>query len=262
MRRYRIRRHWICFAMLLVLAAAVLPALGQDGDNNDAQGDAGGSSKSLLDFIRAGRVVGFVIIGLSLAGVALVIEGFLNVKTDKMLPPTVIHQANELARKGRFSEVLTLCQANDSVLSRILRDALAQGQLGIDAVREAMQDSGTREVTRLRQRVGYVGFIASVAPMLGLLGPVTGLISSFNVLGMEKGAARPDQLAVGISEALVTTCMGLTVAIPLMFCHNILRDRVTRIGQAASAQCERLLRVMTVVVGARAGAHPASEPKE
>ena len=78
------------------------------------------------------------------------------------------------------------------------------------------------------------------------------MIGSFNVLGAHKGAARPDQLAVGISEALVTTCMGLVVAVPLMFFHNLFRDRVARIGHEASGRCERLLRVMTAAMGARA----------
>ena len=70
---------------------------------------------------------------------------------------------------------------------------------------------------------------------------------------MSRGAARPDELAVGISEALVTTCMGLVVAVPLMFFHNLFRDRVARIAHDASARCERLVRVMATVIEARGG---------
>ncbi|HUU21713.1 MAG TPA: MotA/TolQ/ExbB proton channel family protein [Phycisphaerae bacterium] len=244
----------------LVLAGG--PAAAQD-ESSPGGKDSGQSGKSMLDFIQAGGVVGYVIIALSFAGGGLVIDSILRVRADKLLPAGVKQQSEELARKGKFTELMSLAQASDSLLGRILVGALPQGQLGIDAVREAMAESGTREVTRLQQRVGYVGFIAAVAPMLGLLGTVTGMIGSFNVLGMAKGAARPDQLAVGISEALVTTCMGLVVAVPLMFFYNFLRDRVTRIGQEASGHCDLLLRFMTAAIAARGASRPSTprEPK-
>jgi len=241
------RQLWGC-ALSLALVAAVIGcvapgALAQEADNDDQA--AAGASKSMLDFLRAGGIIGGVIVLLSFVGIALVIDGFVRLKVDKLLPPLVAEQAEALAAKGKFGDILTLTGGNDSMLGRIIRSALTDGQMGIAAVRESMQTAGTGEMTRLQQRVGYIGFIASVAPMLGLLGTVTGMIASFNVLGMAKGAARPDELAVGISEALVTTCLGLVVAVPLMFFHSYLHDRVIRIGQETSGQCERLLRIMT-----------------
>ena len=210
----------------------------------------------MLDFIRAGGPVGYVIIGLSVFGTALVIDAFMRVRKDRLLPQGVAEEAGKLALQGKFAEILTLAQANSSLLSRILRHALPQGALGIEAIREAMEEGGVREVTRLQQRVGYIGFIAAVAPMLGLLGTVTGMIASFDVLGTSKGAAEPGELAVGVSEALVTTCMGLVVAVPLMFFHNMFRDRITRIGQEASGHCDRLLRSMTVAIASHGAARP------
>ncbi|GMU20661.1 MAG: hypothetical protein AMXMBFR13_07580 [Phycisphaerae bacterium] len=207
--------------------------------------------KSMLDVIRAGGAVGYLIILLSVAGVALTIDAFLKLKAPRLLPPVLVDQADQLTRQGKFAELMRLCQASDSMLGRILSGALARGTMGLPAVREAMQDLGARETTRLQQRIGYVGFIASVAPMLGLLGTVTGMIKSFNVLGMTKGAARPDELAIGIAEALVTTGMGLVVAIPLMFCHAWLRDRLASAAQESAGLCERVLRNMAVVLETR-----------
>lgn len=256
-----------CLLLGLVLVATIGfvidVATGQDEatESNDNK-DSAVSSKSLLDFVKAGGLVGYFIIALSFAGIALVIEAFIHIKADKLIPSSVSEQFEELAHKKRLSEILTLCKANDSMLSRVVADALSHGQLGIEAVREAMLESGTREVTQLQQRVGYIGFIASVAPMLGLLGTVTGMISSFNVLGMAKGAARPDELAVGISEAMVTTCMGLVVAVPLMFFHSYFRDRVTRISQEASGICERLVRIITVSRQAHGTTKTAENPPQ
>ena len=200
---------------------------------------------SLREFIQAGSYVGYVIIWLSFAGLALVIDAFLRIQAKRLIPPRLEQELVQLARQGKFDEVQNLAAAFDCMLARIINHTFSQGRMSLTAAREVMQEQGTREVTRLYQRVGYIGFIAAVAPMLGLLGTVTGMIGSFNVLGAAKGAARPDDLAVGVSEALVTTCMGLVVAIPLMFFHNYFRDRVTRIGQDAAGACDRLMRHMT-----------------
>lgn len=160
--------------------------------------------------------------------------------------------------------MLALAQTSESMLGRTIAAGVSRGTMGIDAIRESTQEHGMKEITSLHHRVAYIGFAASIAPMLGLLGTVLGMIHSFNVLGMAKGAARPDQLATGISEAMVTTCMGLMIAVPLMFMHLLLRGRVTRIGQEASGVCERLLRSMTVAHNARAAARPSrpSPPAE
>ena len=251
------------YLVVLLLVSVILlgwaAGIAAADNNDDRQPETSGAqSKSMLDFIRAGGVVGYVIIALSFVGIGFAIDAFVNIQPKKLIPQGLAQEFEQLAAHGKFSEIKTLCQANETMFGRIVGAALSQGQMGIEAVKESMQESGAREVTRLRQRVGYIGFIASVAPMLGLLGTVTGMIGSFDVLGMEKGAARPDQLAVGISEALVTTCMGLVVAVPLMFFYSILRDRITRIGQQASGQCDRLLRCMSVAIVARETTRNAS----
>ena len=245
-------RILLCVVMLsLVLIASVTFAQGGEGRS---RGDPPPSvqRKTLLDFIKAGGLIGYVILLLSLAGAAVVFDAFLRLRTEKVLPPMLIEQTKQLALQGKFPEVLAMSRASESMLGRIISCSLPEGKLGILAVRQAMQEHGAREVTRLRQRVGYVGFIASIAPMLGLLGTVTGMIHSFNVMGVAKGAARPDELAVGISEALVTTSIGLIVAVPMMFLFSLLRDRVTRLGQESAGACEELYRLMVTAVEGRA----------
>lgn len=229
-----------------ILAVCLCPlALAQTDDAPKAPAAAPPvQTKGFLDFIKSGGVVGYTIIALSLVSAALVIDTFGHAKPDRMMPAGIIEQSETLARKGRFSEMVTLCHSGDSMLSRILGAGLSQGGFGLAAVRAAMQEQGVKELTKLNQRVGYMGFIGSIGPMLGLLGTVLGMVSSFNVLGSSKGAARADELAVGISYALVTTCEGLIVAIPMMFFHNYFRDRVARLGQECSGVCERVLRCM------------------
>lgn len=239
---------------VLVLAVVLLfsPAVYAQGQNG-AAGDAteATTQRSMLDLVQAGGPVGYAIILLSLCGLALVVDSYLRLKDEKLVPQNLAEQVHELTTKGRFEEVLSLCKTHDSMLARVIAGGLSDGKLGIDAVREGLEQQGVMEVTRLRERIGYIGLIASVAPMLGLLGTVTGMIASFRLLGEAQGAARPDELALGISQALVTTCMGLIVAVPLMFFYAFFRNRITRIGNEAAAVGEKMLRIMSVVLETR-----------
>jgi len=124
------------------------------------------------------------------------------------------------------------------------------------AVRESMRQAGVMELTRLRQRIGYLGFVGTIAPMLGLLGTVLGMISSFQVLGVDRSAADPGELALGISEALVTTTLGLIIAIPVLFFHGFLRNRTTILGHEISAICEGVIQGLAASI-TRAPARPA-----
>lgn len=244
--------------LLFCLAAAVASA---QTPAEPAQASAA-HTESLMDFIRAGGWVGYVIILLSVVSVALTIDGFIRVQPNKLIPPELIVQLEQLSRQGKFNDLLLLTRGSTSMLGRIVAAGVGRGEMGLPAIREGLQENGTKEITRLHQRIGYIGLSATVAPMLGLLGTVTGMIRSFNVLGMSKGAARPDELASGIAEALITTAMGLIVALPLAFCHNYLRDRVTRVGQELSGACERLLRSMAVVLEARMAARTTNTQPE
>jgi len=243
--------------------AIVLVLLGSTlcwAQNSSPPAPADPSRQTLLEHIQAGGAIGYFILVLSVVGVALVVDAFMRLHEQKLIPPPMVEQAQQLAQRGRFAELLAICRTHDSFLARVLAAGLSQGNWGIEAVRESMGQQGEAEVTRLRQRVGYIAFLAAVAPMLGLLGTVVGLIQSFEVLGQSRGAARPDELAVGISVAMVTTELGLIVAVPLMFFHMLLRDRVTRISQRCAAECERVIRVMSVVIETRRTQASATRP--
>jgi len=242
------------FARLVLLSAVALMAAGvglAQSPSPKPEVTTVRQEKGFLDFLKAGGVVGFALIALSLVGGGLVIDCFLHIKDEKLMPPAVLEEAEKLVRKGQFAQLLSFCQANESLFCRIFRTGLSQGSLGLPAVRQAIQDQGMKEITRLNHRVNYMGFLGAIAPMMGLLGTVIGMISSFNVLGSAKGAARPDELASGIAFALTTTCEGLVLAIPMMFFHNYFRDRVARMGQECSSTCERLLRLMGAALEAR-----------
>jgi biopolymer transport protein ExbB len=243
------RRWWVFYVRAALMMSLIFLALhvasAQTADKPASV------ERGFFDFIKAGGMVGYVLIALSFLGGGLVIDSFLHIRIDRLIPSGLVEQAEDLARKGKFSQILPMCKAGDSVIARILAAGMAQGAFGLPAVRQAMQEQGTREVTRLTHRINYMGFLGAIGPMMGLLGTVIGMISSFNVLGSSKGSSRPDELASGIAFALTTTCEGLVVAIPMMFFHNYFRDRVTKLGLECAAACERVLRIITALVEAR-----------
>ncbi|MFK7961264.1 MAG: MotA/TolQ/ExbB proton channel family protein [Phycisphaerales bacterium] len=233
--------HCLPVCVLTSLASAAPVA-------TEAVSDGGSTTGNLL---RAAGPVGWFLILLSFVGIGLVIDAFIKIRREQLIPPVLEQTVLEMSQRGRFDEVHNTCKLQDNFLARMLTAGLNDRQLGMDAVREGFEQQGVREITDLRQRIAWLGMIAAVAPMLGLLGTVLGMIDSFQILGSSAGAARPDELAVGISRALVTTCIGLVIAVPMTFFHVFFRDRVTRVGQDAAAYGEKFLRVMQVLASRR-----------
>lgn len=215
---------------------------------------------SALQFVLGGGVVGWIIIALSVVAVALVIDLLLRVKRDRTFPESLVRHAMELAEQGRASELLSMSKASDTMFGRIVGGALDRGRYGIEVVRQEVQQLGEKEIFRLRNRVAQIGVIATAGPMLGLLGTVIGMINSFSVLGASKNAARPDELASGISLALITTCQGLILAVPLIFVHMYLRDRVSQTSQDMAHIAEKLLGLLATGTANRQRAMAQQQP--
>ncbi len=223
-------------------------------------------TKSALQFVTGGGVVGYIIIALSVLAVTLVVDLVLRLKRDRTFPDSLVRHAMELAEQGRAGEILSMSKASDTLFGRIIGGALDRGRYGIDVVRQEVQQIGEKEIFKLRNRVAQIGVIATAGPMLGLLGTVIGMISSFSVLGESKNAARPDELAAGISLALITTCQGLILAVPLIFVHMWLRDRVTQTSQEAAHVSEKLLGLLATgsanrqrAIGQQQPQHPQTQ---
>jgi len=217
-------------------------------------------TKSAFQFVTGGGVVGYIIIALSVLAVTLVIDLLLRLKRARTFPEQLVRHAMELAEQGRAGEILSMTKASDTLFGRIIGGALDRGRYGIDVVRQEVQQIGEKEIFKLRNRVAQIGVIATAGPMLGLLGTVIGMINSFSVLGESKNAARPDELAAGISLALITTCQGLILAVPLIFVHMWLRDRVTQTSQEAAHVSEKLLGLLATGSANRQRAGQQQQP--
>lgn len=212
----------ICGCM--VFTSASLFAQGEEGAEEIESKDI-----SLWDTIKAGGPIEFVIILLSVAALALIIENFVTLKVENYLPHDLLMDYEELLETQNYEEALSIGDAEDCMLSRVFTAGLIKQGAGFGSVEDAVHDAASAEIGRLQSKIGVLALIANVAPMLGLLGTVTGMIIAFNKIATTANPT-PGDLAYGISQALITTCTGLIVAIPVSAAFFFLRNRVSQVS--------------------------------
>jgi len=182
----------------------------------------------MWELVRAGGPFMWPIIICSIALVGIVLERLWTLQRKRVLPQELIKKVSELAERNQVSPKVIEALEKNSALGRVLAAALANHHRGREIMMERVEDVGRQVVHELERFVNSVGTIASISPLLGLLGTVTGIIRAFNAV-MLGGMGDPRLLAGGISEALVCTAAGLTVAIPAYVAHRYLRGKVERI---------------------------------
>ncbi|MBM4081530.1 MAG: MotA/TolQ/ExbB proton channel family protein [Planctomycetes bacterium] len=185
---------------------------------------------TLIQYIKYGGAIGYVIMLLSVVGLTLLCKQLASIRLAVLAPPAVREQLNALLDQRKIKDALEYCNANDSMLTRVVAAGINELRSGHDAAEKAMIEVGEEESLRLHQAVGYLSLIGAIAPMLGLLGTVQGMIGAFSDIAHSAGLAKPADLAYNIQKALVTTFQGLVVAIPVLCAFAIMRNRVTRIA--------------------------------
>ena len=205
------------------------------------------ASGSLLKFVTDGGVIGYVIVALSVVALAVGAAQLALIRRATLLPRSLLEGCRRELAQGRIDRALALCRdgARQAYLARILAAGLARagsGALGVLQVREAMQEAGDAETARLYRWTDAIAVIASVAPLLGLLGTVQGMIGAFENVATSavNDAAYYEGLASNISLALITTFQGLVVAIPCTAAHAYLRNRIESISAEAGEAAEEV----------------------
>jgi biopolymer transport protein ExbB len=210
----------------------------------DAAGDgagqltapAGGGSApggaTFVDVVRGGGFLGIVlwvaIFVTSVAGIALIVDAFITVRAIKIMPPTLVKDVQEAMEQGDVMKALQHCQEEPCPVSSVLSAGFSNVEEGFDTIQDAVSVAAAMEEERLMQRVNYLNVVGNLAPMLGLLGTVQGMIAAFANLA-SAGAAGGGALALSISQALYTTAFGLFIAIPALAFFYYFRNRASTI---------------------------------
>lgn len=237
------RNHWMTLLLVLVVGCVALgiaaPAFAQDADA-EAEAARLAEKNSLWNTFLAGATIGMCIVALNIVALALSIEYFITMRRDKYVPPEILSELEVLFEDEEWEEALELCQAEPSYLTNIVAAGLPKMQLGYDEMMNAMQGAQGNELFKSQTKVGYIGVVCALAPMLGLLGTVQGMILAFQKIAGAKGAPDPSELADSIGLALVTTFEGLVVAIPFLSVLYVLKAKIIRLDGEVGGVVEDL----------------------
>ena len=179
----------------------------------------------MLELIKACGSLMVPILLCSLAALAIVIERLWTLRRKAVLPPNLVGEVLAAYKAGKLNEARVGALRDGSPLGRVLAAGLANLRHPRHVMKEAIEDVGRQVVHELERFLNTLGTIAAIAPLLGLLGTVVGMIKVFSTI-VEQGIGNPGQLAGGISVALITTAAGLSVAIPALMFSRYLRGRV------------------------------------
>ncbi len=179
----------------------------------------------MFELLQSGGAIMAVIFVFSLVGLAAFFERLFALRRGRVVPESVRVELLELVRQDRLADAITACRKDDGPLGRIVEVIVSHAGQPRAEVKELAEEVGRRESAELERFTGVVGIVASVAPLLGLLGTVWGMIQTFDVI-QANGMGDIGRMAGGISTALVTTFGGLSVGIPALMGHRYLLSRV------------------------------------
>jgi biopolymer transport protein ExbB len=194
----------------------------------------------MWDFFRAGGVFMIPLVLTSIVGVAFIIERGLALRWEKVIPPRV-QEAADNCTPDRLPELRLICQDEPSTFSRLLLVAQDHLPRPRDEAVDAIQTHARREILQLERGLIILEIVVGVAPLMGLVGAIHGLIRLFANLG-QVGLADNAQLAKGISEALNTTLTGLLIAIPALIAWSYYNKKVETLAVEMETLCDQFLR--------------------
>ncbi len=223
-----------------VPGTAAAPATIEDSAGSDRPE----SPQTFWEILKASGIVGLLIMLLSIGAVALVIEHAMTIRGAMLMPPGLANEVRELLAAGRFGQAEQRCRMEPSVLTYVLGAGLAEVDGGWAEVEKGVEDAVAEQSARLFRKIEYLNVIGNIAPMLGLLGTVIGMIMAFREVALTQGAARAADLANGIYLALVTTVQGLIVAIPSLGAFAVFRSRVDQLVAEVTYTAQHVLAPM------------------
>ncbi|NBW95373.1 MAG: MotA/TolQ/ExbB proton channel family protein [Planctomycetia bacterium] len=253
-----VRRAWIAvgpgvLGRILVAAvlagaavgpAAVWPGTTQAQDE-EAAGDeaAADEGESMLVFYYNALGIKYVIVFLALSFglVALLVMCFLQVRKAVLMPPGLSQAFEAHLDAKEYQPAYELAKNDDSYLGQVLAAGMGKLQSGYGAAVEALQAEEGEQAMKLEHKISYVSLIGALAPMFGLLGTVDGMVASFMIIAKSATAPKPNELAIGISQALITTLIGLWLAIPAIACFALFKNWLQKLNGDVDTEAMRLM---------------------
>jgi biopolymer transport protein ExbB len=227
----RILKMFLLVALIVTVVTA-LPALADEPAH---------TTKSLWALFRATGVVGILIVTLSIAGTALSIQYGIEIREEQLAPPHLVAEVEDLINQGEIEQAAQVAGADPSYFGKVMASGLNHVGHGVEEGINSLEVKAMEAAFDLNAKISYISLVGNLGPLIGLLGTVTGMISSFQVIETLK-APTPKDLAVGVYESLVNTTMGLFVAIIFLVVFFLFKNKVQKLTLAVNAIGLDLLR--------------------
>ena len=199
---------------------------------------------SLFDIAARGGWIMLLIVILSVIALAIFIERVVTLRKIRVNARTFVLQIQNLLMRGRLEEAIKTCKQTPGPIAALTKVTLEKYNRPYEEIKEALESAGRAEIFELEKYLGTLGTVAAVAPLLGFLGTVTGMIKAFMKIESLGGNVGPSVLAGGIWEALVTTAAGLIVGILAIIFYNYVQGRVARYVQEMDESSYNLLEMV------------------
>ncbi|MCC6356179.1 MAG: MotA/TolQ/ExbB proton channel family protein [Verrucomicrobiae bacterium] len=252
--------------LILVAGAGLAPVAAQEA-STPAPAPAAGETegdKSLLGVIRKGGWAVVPLFGLSVFTVTFIAYSFLTIRRGTVVTRKYLASVDAYLKSKDYLGLVALSSHEGQSLARVVHATLefATRNPGVRfaVLREIAETEGSRQAADMFQRVSYLFDVGVIAPMLGLAGTVTGMITSFHVIGIDPEGMRPAMLANGVAEALIATAGGLVVGIPAMIFYSILKGRASALVSELEAQTTNFLAYLELQHDPRADRPPPPPP--
>lgn len=228
------RRRTDVIASKLVLGSLVMFPSVCEAQENTVDKAAPTGLSILFSGGLPGILIMMLLFGLSLVAVYLIFEHLLTIRRHALMPDALDQRVSELLASGQIPAAERACRDDPSFLSFVMLHGISEAEEGWSSVEKALEDASAEQAARLFRKIEFLSVIGNLAPMIGLLGTVTGMIIAFQQVAGSQGAAGAGELAEGIYQALVTTVGGLIVAIPSLAAFAFFRNRIDQMVAEAS----------------------------
>lgn len=225
-------------------ADAATPEPAAAPEAKPAAGPGAMKELTMWDMIVRGGPILAIIVALSVAAVIMVVYCFLTVTPRREVPALFVKRAHSQIRAGDLRGAYQMCENRDELIANVLRAGLKMHGHDRYVIQEAMESEGERGSAALWQKISYLNNIATVAPLLGLLGTVWGMIGAFTAMALNDSEARSLAMAYNVAQAMITTAAGLMLAIPCMVVYYYLRGRVVKIVAEVEAQATEFIELL------------------
>ncbi|MBL6712583.1 MAG: MotA/TolQ/ExbB proton channel family protein [Pirellulales bacterium] len=241
---------WLVVAMPLVaglcLATSSSVAVAQDEFLEDdlaadEEPEAQGQNLLVFFFNALGPTFSGVFLLISFGLVSLIVMGFLQLRPSAMIPGEMVEEFNAHLDAKEWQQAYELASEDGSYLGQVLAAGISKVSNGYTQAVEAMRDAAANESMRLEHQLSYVGLIGALAPMIGLLGTVWGMVKSFMEIAASTTAPKPAKLAEGISTALITTLIGLVIAIVAVAVFAFFKNRLQSLNAAVDDEAMKVM---------------------